>query len=72
MSKQELNLQDMNSIVGGVEDPVIRITVNYEDGNGHKYSYTVNNERFDPAELIKGMTVTYTDGNGHVFTTSRN
>ena len=72
MSKQELNLNSMNKVAGGVEDPIVRITVNYEDEGGHKYSFTVNNEKqmrkLD--DLIKGMKVTCTDGNGHVSTTT--
>ena len=74
MSKQELNLNSMNKVVGGVEDPIVRITVNYEDEGGHKYSFTVNNEKQkrELDDLIKGMKVTYTDGNGHVFTTTAN
>ena len=72
MSKQELNLNSMNKVVGGVEDPIVRITVNYEDEGGHKHSFTVNNEKQmrEPDDLIKGMKVTYTDGNGNVFTTT--
>ena len=72
MSKQELNLNSMNKVAGGVEDPIVRITVNYEDEGGRKYSFTVNNEKQirELDDLIKGMKVTCTDGNGHVFTTT--
>ena len=35
----------MNKVVGGIEDPIFRIIVNYEDEGGHKYSFTVNNEK---------------------------
>ena len=72
MNKQELNLNSMNKVAGGVEDPIVRITVNYEDEGGRKYSFTVNNgkQMRELDDLIKGMKVTCTDGNGHVFTTT--
>ena len=72
MSRQELNLNSMNKAAGGAKDPIVRITVNYEDEGGRKYTFTVNNgkQMRGPDDLIKGMKVTCTDGNGHVFTTT--
>ena len=64
-TQHELTFLDLENAYGGIDDPIIRYTVNYEDEGGHKYSYTVNNQRDD---LIKGMKVTYSDGNGRIFT----
>ena len=67
---KELNMEALDKVVGGVEDPILKITVNYEDAGGKKYGFTIDNRKVSLDDLIGPQTVTYQDGNGHTFTTT--
>ena len=66
---RELSLNEMKLTAGGAatEDPIIAIRVEWEDGNGHKYSCTKHNREPD---LIIQQKVTWEDGNGHKYSTT--
>ena len=68
--QKELNLEEMINVTGGTEDPIVRYTVRWYDESGKEYSYTVDNSKPKPEELIKGMSVTYQDAGGHTYTTT--
>ena len=64
--KQALKMEELEQVTGGNEDPIIGMTVSWEDANGNKYSYTVNNEKPKTFDPIISQTVTWEDGNGTV------
>ena len=69
--KKALNLENMEKIAGGAEDPIIGMTVSWEDANGNKYSYTVGGEKKPkPFNPIVSQTVTWEDGNGTTHSTT--
>lgn len=63
-------MENMEQITGGAEDPIIRMTVSWEDENGNKFSYTVNNEQPKPYDPIISQTVTWEDENGNTYSTT--
>ena len=65
--KRELNLEEMDRVVGGTEDPIVSMTVTWEDANGNKFSYTVGGEKPKTFDPIVSQTVTWEDGNGNTF-----
>ncbi|MBR3494732.1 MAG: bacteriocin [Clostridia bacterium] len=65
--KKEMSLEELKQIVGGVEDPIVSMTVSWEDANGNKYSYTVGGEKKKPYDPIVSQTVTWEDGNGNTY-----
>ncbi len=65
--KQELNLEELEQVTGGAEDPIIRMTVSWEDASGNKYSYTVGGEKPKTYDPIISQTVTWQDGNGNTY-----
>ena len=66
---QALRLEEMEQVVGGVEDPIVSITVKWQNGNGHQYGYTVSNPKYDPRfDIIQ--TVTWEDGSGNRYSTT--
>ncbi len=66
---QALTLEEMEQVSGGVNDPIISITVKWEDGNGHQYGYTLQNPEYDPRFDIV-QTVSWEDGNGNRYSTT--
>ncbi len=64
---QALNLENMEQVTGGVEDPIISYTVTWYDAAGNKYSYTVNNDKPAPYDPIISQTVTWQDGAGNTY-----
>ena len=68
--KQALDLENMDRIAGGAEDPIVRMTVSWEDGNGNKFSYTVGGEQPKPYDPIISQTVSWEDGNGNTYSTT--
>ena len=64
---KEMSIKDMELVNGGVEEPVIKMTVKYEDEGGHQYSFTVENKKQTRPDPIIGMSATYEDGNGNTF-----
>ena len=65
-----LNLEDMEKVAGGMEDPIVGMTVTWEDAAGNKYSYTVGGEKKKTYDPIVGMSVTWQDGNGNTYSTT--
>lgn len=65
--KRELTCEETGKVVGGAEDPIVSMTVSWEDGNGNKYSYTVGNEKPKTWDPIVSQTVTWEDGSGNTF-----
>lgn len=68
--KKELSLEELKQIVGGVEDPIISMTVTWEDANGNRFSYTVGGEKPKTYDPIVSQTVTWEDGNGTTYSTT--
>ena len=62
--KQAMDLEEMEKILGGADDPIVSMTVTWEDENGNKYSYTVGGEKPKTYDPIISQTVTWQDGNG--------
>ena len=69
---QALNLEDMEMVTGGVEDPIISYTVTWYDQAGNKYSYTVNNRKPERPDPIISQTVTWQDGSGNTYSNTYN
>ena len=69
--KRAMNLEELARVAGGVEDPIVQQTVTWEDGNGHRFSYTVGG-RGQPSDPIVSQSVTWQDGSGHTYTTHAN
>ncbi|MBR6090587.1 MAG: hypothetical protein IKP86_11680 [Anaerolineaceae bacterium] len=68
--KQALDMEKIDRIAGGAEDPIVSMTVTWEDGNGNKYSYTVGGEKPKTYDPIISQTVTWEDGNGTSYSTT--
>ena len=64
-----LNLEEMEKVVGGLEDPIVEQTVTWQDANGNTYSYPVKNRKKDPADDIISQTVTWQDASGNTYST---
>ncbi len=68
--KKALDMMDLEQIAGGAEDPILQMTVTWEDANGNKYSYTVGGEKPKTFDPIVSQTVTWEDGNGTTHSTT--
>ena len=68
MSRQALNQEELNRVVGGVTDPIVEYTVSWEDANGNRYGYTVRNQPADPADGIISQSVSWEDASGNRYT----
>ena len=68
--KQALDMESLEQITGGANDPILRMTVSWEDGNGNKYSYTVGGEHPKTYDPIISQTVTWEDGNGSTYSST--
>ena len=68
--KKELNPEELKQVAGGAQDPIVSMTVTWEDASGNKYSYTVGNEQPKPYDPIVSQTVTWQDGNGTTHSTT--
>ncbi len=60
-------MENLDQITGGANDPILRMTVSWEDENGNKYSYTVGGEQPKTYDPIISQTVTWEDGNGSAY-----
>ncbi len=69
-TNRTLSLEEMEKIAGGAEDPIVSMTVTWEDEAGNKYSYTMGGEKKKTYDPIVGMSVTWQDGNGHTYSTA--
>ena len=64
---QALNLENMEQVTGGAENPIIGYTVRWTDAAGNEYSYTVNNRKPERPDPIISQTVTWQDGAGNTY-----
>ena len=67
---QMLKPEEMTQIAGGADDPILQMTVTWQDANGNTYSNTLVNRKPEPVDPIIRQTVTWQDANGNTYSTS--